>query len=319
MTWYSLLGTLAERQGQDRQEEVVFPTVFNPLEKRRSCRQCRPCRKAGCISPDFQGKWDGRRKTDAIQGVVQMKPFLAELRGVETITGSSKGAWPGDEFIHPYPIFAMVVLGVNDHLLKGSGWVPSVLTGKLSDFAGLFFFPLFLTALWNTALYLLFRLRPRMVFNYSYTSTKLLVSVLFTAALFVPLQLSTSFGRAYLWLLQRIDLFGLFSGFAVTADPTDLLALSVFFLLYLHGRSTLGRFPVGRLAWIRRRLGTVRPEQAEQVFAASVKDISRLCRTEGKQQALQRLNRAFCAYVLEGGEKRMEEAELALTAFRQAR
>lgn len=44
---------------------------------------------------------------------------------------------------HPLPLAAVVVLVVNDHLLKGRG--PGWLTGKLSDFAGLFFFPVLLT------------------------------------------------------------------------------------------------------------------------------------------------------------------------------
>ncbi len=33
---------------------------------------------------------------------------------------------------------ALVVLVVNDHMLKGSGVLPGSVTGKLSDFAGLF-------------------------------------------------------------------------------------------------------------------------------------------------------------------------------------
>lgn len=39
------------------------------------------------------------------------------------------------------------MLAVNDHLLKGRGLLPGWLTGKLSDVAGLFFFPILLFAL----------------------------------------------------------------------------------------------------------------------------------------------------------------------------
>ncbi|HEY3497958.1 MAG TPA: hypothetical protein VGK73_24835 [Polyangiaceae bacterium] len=39
---------------------------------------------------------------------------------------------------------ALVVLVVNDHVLKGAGVVPSAVTGKLSDFAGLFVAPVLL-------------------------------------------------------------------------------------------------------------------------------------------------------------------------------
>jgi hypothetical protein len=44
---------------------------------------------------------------------------------------------------HPYSVAAAVTLAVNDHILKGLA--PGWLTGKLSDFAGLFFFPYLLT------------------------------------------------------------------------------------------------------------------------------------------------------------------------------
>ncbi|MBL9036956.1 MAG: hypothetical protein JNG84_00445, partial [Archangium sp.] len=50
-------------------------------------------------------------------------------------------------FVAPLPLFAVALLAINDHLLKGSGLVPALVTGKLSDFAGLFFFPLFLAGL----------------------------------------------------------------------------------------------------------------------------------------------------------------------------
>lgn len=38
----------------------------------------------------------------------------------------------------PWWIGAVVVLVLNDHVFKGSGWLPGWLTGKLSDFSGLF-------------------------------------------------------------------------------------------------------------------------------------------------------------------------------------
>jgi hypothetical protein len=45
----------------------------------------------------------------------------------------------------PLPLFAVVVLLVNDHVLKRV--IPSTVTGKLSDLAGLFFFPVLLATL----------------------------------------------------------------------------------------------------------------------------------------------------------------------------
>src|SRR5262245_53546805 len=56
------------------------------------------------------------------------------------------GSWAAD-LAHPVPLAAVGVLALNAHLLKGSGVLPGALTGKLSDFAGLFFFPLLLAAI----------------------------------------------------------------------------------------------------------------------------------------------------------------------------
>jgi hypothetical protein len=44
---------------------------------------------------------------------------------------------------------ALVVLVLNDHVLKGSGLLPGVVTGKLSDFAGLVLAPLVLCAIFG--------------------------------------------------------------------------------------------------------------------------------------------------------------------------
>lgn len=52
---------------------------------------------------------------------------------------------PGDLLVHPAVIVALVVVIVNDRVLKVR--FPSEITGKLSDFAGLVFFPLFLVSI----------------------------------------------------------------------------------------------------------------------------------------------------------------------------
>jgi hypothetical protein len=52
---------------------------------------------------------------------------------------------PGGHLLHPVVLAAIVVFVINDHLLKPAhaGW----LTGKLSDVAGLIFFPVLLAAI----------------------------------------------------------------------------------------------------------------------------------------------------------------------------
>ena len=51
----------------------------------------------------------------------------------------------GDGLLHPVPIAAVALLVLNDHVFKAR-W-PGFVTGKLSDVAGLVFFPLFLDAI----------------------------------------------------------------------------------------------------------------------------------------------------------------------------
>lgn len=50
------------------------------------------------------------------------------------------------ELWHPLPLGAAALLFTNDHLLKGAGLLPGAVTGKLSDFAGLFVFPVLVVA-----------------------------------------------------------------------------------------------------------------------------------------------------------------------------
>lgn len=57
---------------------------------------------------------------------------------------------PAGGLLHPLALIALLVMMTNDHVFKDA-W-PGVLTGKISDLAGLVFFPLFLQALWETSL-----------------------------------------------------------------------------------------------------------------------------------------------------------------------
>lgn len=63
--------------------------------------------------------------------------------------GLSPGAAgrPADGLLHPVAVLALVVLVVNDQVLKAA-W-PGVVTGKLSDVAGLIVAPLVVQAAWE--------------------------------------------------------------------------------------------------------------------------------------------------------------------------
>ena len=56
---------------------------------------------------------------------------------------------PGDGLLHPIPLVALAVLVLNDHWWKHAA--PGAVTGKLSDVAGMAFFPLLLQGLWEIA------------------------------------------------------------------------------------------------------------------------------------------------------------------------
>lgn len=123
---------------------------------------------------------------------------------------------------------AVAVLALNDHWLKGSGWMPGAVTGKLSDFAGLFFFPLLLVALVRL-LMMRGRRLPRLQLR------ALTVAVVATGAAFAIVKTSAAgadFYRAAVGLVWG-------TGVRFVADPTDLVALAVLPMTWWFGR----RFP----------------------------------------------------------------------------
>jgi hypothetical protein len=123
------------------------------------------------------------------------------------------------DLCQPVPIAAAVLLGINDHLLKGADLLPGAVTGKLSDVAGLLLFPILLCALVRAAATLVGReLSRRAVAG---------LAALATAAGFAAVKLSPGFNTlverlwghnvmdagdlwalpmvavAWLWLLER--------------------------------------------------------------------------------------------------------------------
>ena len=124
-------------------------------------------------------------------------------------------------FTRPLPLGAVIVLLVNDHWLKGAGLLPSWLTGKLSDVAGLFFFPILLATLARYAL------DERAERGRHFLEKS---SVVVTGVVFAVLKL---WPAASAWATR--------SWGVVVCDPTDLVALPSLALAYLSMR---GRNPV---------------------------------------------------------------------------
>lgn len=132
---------------------------------------------------------------------------------------------PGATLLHPVALVAIATLVLNDHVLKRA--YPGLITGKLSDFAGLVFFPLFLLSLLELGLGAWARQRA-----------VVLGAVLLTGAVFAWVKTSVLGAETYrvgLGLLQwpfgaaralasGLELPGLWR-VALARDATDLVAL----------------------------------------------------------------------------------------------
>jgi hypothetical protein len=118
---------------------------------------------------------------------------------------------PGmEEFFAFPPLCAVVVLAVNDAFLKPL--FHNALTGKLSDFAGCFFLPLYVSALLS-----LVGSAPR--------ERRLLLGAAFTVLLFAPVKLWAEAGAALCAALApAAQVLGI-GALHIVADRSDLWAL----------------------------------------------------------------------------------------------
>lgn len=134
----------------------------------------------------------------------------------------------GGALLHPVVLASMVVLVINDHLLKHTH--PSWLTGKLSDFAGLLFFPLLLQGFTELA-------ERAVVGAHVPSRTVLGISVGLVGVVFTLTEITAWGPTLYVGALD----WALGSGHQTWADPTDLLALPTLVLSYWLGRRRLER------------------------------------------------------------------------------
>lgn len=114
------------------------------------------------------------------------------------------------EFFSPWALGAVVLLVLNDHFFKA--WFHNPLTGKLSDFAGCFFLPLFVDAVLERT-------------GRLSATARITLGVALTLALFVPIKTSVVAADVVARALEVLA--HPFGGGAmhVVADPTDLLAV----------------------------------------------------------------------------------------------
>lgn len=123
---------------------------------------------------------------------------------MNTMTSPShrRGA-PARALLHPLWLGALAVLATNDHLLKGSGLLPGVVTGKISDFAGLVVAPVLLAAILGV--------RTRRAF---------VVCHMAVGIVFAAIQLSEAAAAAMTFATGLVG-----HPWVITRDPTDLAAL----------------------------------------------------------------------------------------------
>lgn len=110
---------------------------------------------------------------------------------------------PRRALLTPTWLAALAVLGVNDHLLKGAGVLPGVVTGKLSDIAGMIVAPALLAALLG--------LRSRRGLLFCHVAV---------GAVFAAINVSPAAADAWTWLMSLVG-----ANWVITVDPTDLLTL----------------------------------------------------------------------------------------------
>lgn len=142
---------------------------------------------------------------------------------------------PAHPLLHPVSLAAIALLVLNDHVLKAA-W-PGALTGKLSDVAGMIFFPLLLAAVAQ-------QLRPSLRLRPTVIACAALTALVFASIKVWPLA-----GDAYRVGLGALQwpfraLAAALSGngvpglapVALTPDVTDLLAVpAVLVAVWLTG------------------------------------------------------------------------------------
>jgi hypothetical protein len=117
---------------------------------------------------------------------------------------------PERAFLHPLWLASLALLLLNDRLLKGSGILPSALTGKLSDLCGMVVAPAVLAAV------LAVRTRGGLVLAHA------AVGIVFAAIKISPFAAS----------LLETTMTSLGWSWRIWVDPTDLVALPVLALGY---------------------------------------------------------------------------------------
>ncbi|MDZ7911876.1 MAG: hypothetical protein U5O16_08570 [Rhodococcus sp. (in: high G+C Gram-positive bacteria)] len=143
---------------------------------------------------------------------------------------------PGDLLLSPWALVSVAVILVNDHVLKGA--FGNTMTGKLSDVAGVFLFPLLLLSVLEV---LRRSLAGRAAIDWS---------IAVTGIGFAAVKTVSPIGDAYEWVIGFFRwTAGGFRGellpIVVFRDPSDLWVLPILFASYLVVTHNRTRTPEG--------------------------------------------------------------------------
>ncbi len=157
--------------------------------------------------------------------------------------GPGRRALPAGELLDPVALGAVLLLVVNDWVLKGRA--PALLTGKLSDVAGLVAAPLIATAALDIALWAAARLGAPV--DFSLRRWKLVAAATAIGAVFAAVKLSPDAAHA---LERAASAVGL--AWRIQPDPSDLACLPGLALAMWLGRREIARVPLGRIEVLER-------------------------------------------------------------------
>ncbi|MCX5741855.1 MAG: hypothetical protein NT062_05060 [Proteobacteria bacterium] len=163
-----------------------------------------------------------------------MERLRRALRGIDR---AEAPALPVGEALHPVALLAVAILVLNDWVLKPR--CGGIVTGKLSDVAGLAFAPVLLSALIGLALH---PLRARL--DPSLSRRRLVACVVATGVGFTAIKLVPALAGGVAAVIGH--------GATFSPDWTDLLTLPALAIAYAIGRDELRRVPLGRPAAIHR-------------------------------------------------------------------
>ncbi|MBS1119856.1 MAG: hypothetical protein H6Q90_2084 [Deltaproteobacteria bacterium] len=191
-----------------------------------------------------------------------LKPAWETLRRV--LRGTDRAdvpALPIGEAMHPVTLAAIALLVLNDWVFKAR-FGPSVITGKLSDVAGLAFAPVVLSSAIGLVLHLAARLGARI--DPSLSRRRLVACIAATGAGFAAVKLSPALAG---YVADGLGHLGRRAAFY--EDWTDLLTLPALLVALWIGRDELRRVPLGRPAAIHRLGRAARPALADVRWAGA--------------------------------------------------